>query len=248
MFQWDWRYVFEVSKLAYAHCHDLPVEQLDGWIEDGDDKPRYHRLIAKFKGKKAAILSEEIEGRAGLWERFACDHIPDLGIRIDVQLCRWMGYARRMHRTAAPMGHEDKAAFVALLALIDRKARAGGSVNLRVLTLFREHRVRNYYVEQVMTDAFKEVARTLQHLHPERSLEPKHDFGDADRAARVVQMFGAGYLMQHAAIEHEDKVLLFQISDACGIEFADGILQIWITHEDLAAGLFDRAVATFEMT
>ena len=49
-------------------------------------------------------------------------------------------------------------------------------------------------------------------------------------------MFGAGYLIQHAAVEHEDKVLLFQISDACGVIFEDGIVQIWITHEDLAAG------------
>ena len=54
-----------------------------------------------------------------------------------------------------------------------------------------------------------QTARHQRHLDPERSLEPLHvDFGDADRPAQIVQMFGAGCLLQHTAVEYEDKVLL----------------------------------------
>ena len=69
-----------------------------------------------------------------------------------------------------------------------------------------------------------QMARHQRHLDPERSLEPLHvDFGDADRPAQIVQVFGAGCLMQHTAVEHEDKVLL-------------------------AAGRFDNVISKMECT
>lgn len=247
VFQFDWPYVFEVAKVTYAQCQQLPVDELEDWIHHGDDQPRYHKLIARFKAQRQAILAQTLEGRAGLWERFSCDHVPSLDMRVDVQLRRWMGYARLM-QGRGPMAQADKLAFVALLRLIDRKARAGGAVNLKALRHFKEHNVRNDYVRMDMVAAFEHTAQALHKLHPERPAAVQNDYGDADQAARNVQMFGAGYLLQTAAVQHEDKVLLFQLSDAGGLFFEDGIVQLWITPDDLAAGRFDRVISTMECT
>lgn len=243
---WDWRYIFEVAKHAFAGCYDLPIEQINGWIEDGDDRPRYRKVLKRMEAKRASILGEDFADSPGWWERFSCDHIPALNMRIDVQLRRWMGYARVSQKRT--MTEEDKAAFVALLQLVDDEGNRKGLANLRVLTQFREHGVKKFYIEQVLKDAFGATAELLQHLHPERSLKANHDFGEADAAARHVQMFGAGYLCQHAAIEHEDKVMLFQISDACGIEVLDGVMQLWIAEDDLANARFSKTIVTLEST
>ncbi|NNE87532.1 MAG: DUF1963 domain-containing protein [Silicimonas sp.] len=67
---------------------------------------------------------------------------------------------------------------------------------------------------------------------------------------RQLQMVGLGYVIQSAPIDHEDKVLLLQVSNACGVNFGgyDMILQEWITYEDLAAGRFDRTISTLDMS
>ncbi len=245
VFQWTWEYIFEVCKRAYAGCHDLHVEEVKNWIEDGNDHPSFHRLIAKMEAKKAKIEAEKFSDRPGLWEGIACDHIPAVTMRLDVQLARWMGYARVMQKK--PQTEEDKRAFLAMLAPSECGNDCVTKADLRVLGKFRDHRVRAFYVEQEINKAFKRVAQERTDLHPGRSPDPVHDFGDTDRAAQVVQMFGAGYLMQNAAIKNENKVLLFQIANGGGLEL-DGILQVWIAHEDLAAGRFDQAFGTFETT
>lgn len=247
VFQFDWPYIFEVTKMAYAQCQQLPVDELETWIHNGDDQPRYRKLIRRFEEKKKEILAQQLGDKPGWWERISCDHVPAVNLRVDVQLQRWMGYARLM-QNKGPMSTADKLAFVELLKLVERKARAGGKVDLDSMRHFKEHRVRNDYVRKDMTKAFNHTAHTLQPLHPDRSPEPKNDYGEADQQARNVQMFGAGYLLQHAAVEHEDKVLLFQLSDAGGLLFEDGIIQMWITHEDLSGGRFDRVITTMEYT
>ncbi|MEM9425745.1 MAG: DUF1963 domain-containing protein [Pseudomonadota bacterium] len=248
VFQWTWEYIFEVMKRAYAECYDLPIEQIEGWIEDGDDRPRYHRVMKALKAKQSRIEGSAFSDRPGWWERYACDHVPSLDMRIDVQFARWMGYARVMQKK--PLTEDDKRAFIALLDLVEHPKDEYGPANLRVLAQFKVHNVKNYYVEQTLNHAFKNVAKDRTDLHPDRSVEPQHDFGDDARAAQNIQMFGAGYLMQHAAVEHEDKVLLFQISNGGGLTLGeiDGILQIWIAHDDLAAGRFEGAFATLETT
>ena len=60
--------------------------------------------------------------------------------------------------------------------------------------------------------------------YPVCGLEPSGaHFGDADRPAQIVQVFGTGCLMQHTAVEYEDKVLL-------------------------AAGRFDNVISKMECT
>lgn len=224
VFQWEWRYIFEVAKTAYASCFDFPIEELRYELDNGNDHRRFHKLIAKFEAKKDAVLRSEFEDRLGWWESISCDHIPSLDMRLDVQLRRWMGYARvTRHRG---MTQEDKEAFVALLHLVSSYEGDRRPADLKVMAMFPEHDARRSYLESIVSDGFERAATALRHLHPERSPEPTNDFGDADTAARHVQVFGAGYLLQHAAIEHEDKVMLFQLSDACGVEFVDGILQM----------------------
>jgi len=66
-----------------------------------------------------------------------------------------------------------------------------------------------------------------------------------------IQIFGAGFLLQSAALGNADKVMLFQFCDPFGlpIQLSGGsLLQIWITVEDLKHGRFDRIVATCECT
>ncbi|MEO0916229.1 MAG: DUF1963 domain-containing protein [Pseudomonadota bacterium] len=248
VFQWTWEYIFEVAKRAFADCHDLPIEEIEGWIEDGDDRPRYHRVIKALRTKKTKIEHGRFSDRPGWWESFACDHVPSLDMRVDVQFARWMGYARVMQKH--PLTDADKRAFIALLDLVEHPQDPRGPANLRVLTQFREHGVKKFYVEQVLHHAFKKVAKDRADLHPGRDIEPRHDFGDDARAAQNIQMFGAGYLMQNAAVDQEDKVLLFQVSNGGGLTLGeiDGILQLWIDPDALASGDFGKAFATFETT
>lgn len=246
VFQWDWPYLFEVTKKAYALCHNFPVTDLLFEIAAGNDRPRYRKFIAKFESKRDAILSSKFEDLSGWWEKFACDHIPALTMRVDVQLCRWMGYARVMRHQR--MTEADKEAFVALLKLVDSLSFDDGLADLRVLARFRHHNIHSFMIESAVSEGFQYAETELRHLHPEAAPKPDHDFGDADASARQVQVFGAGYLLDQAAIEHEDKVMLFQISSACGVEFSDGIIQIWIKKDDLAFARFEKAIATIELT
>ena len=67
-----------------------------------------------------------------------------------------------------------------------------------------------------------------------------------------LQMFGYGYNLQNAAVEHIDDVLLLQLGDAFGtaIDFSGqgAVLQLWVSPEDLAAGRFYAVTATLECT
>jgi uncharacterized protein YwqG len=63
------------------------------------------------------------------------------------------------------------------------------------------------------------------------------------------QILGAPWLLQSAALDHADKVLLLQIFSDRALEviWGDvGIVQYWITKPDLQSGRFERAFATME--
>lgn len=63
------------------------------------------------------------------------------------------------------------------------------------------------------------------------------------------QVLGAPWLLQSAALDHADKVLLLQIFSDRALEvlWGDvGIVQYWVAKPDLRAGRFDRVFATME--
>ena len=243
VFQWTWDYIFEFSKRAHAKCYDLPVEV----IEEYNDQlsPRYQRYVDKMKRRKAEILAETPVGKSSWWQKFAGGHAPSTDIRTDVQFKRWMHYARQSWHS--PMSEEDKRNFVAMLTKIEREADADTEANLAVLARVG-HDYEAWDVYRICKNVFKEIAHERSDLHPGRHAEPQFNFGDTD--TRQLQMFGLGYMIQSAPIEHEDKVLLLQVNNACGVNFggSDMILQVWITHEDLAAGRFDRTISTLDMS
>ena len=61
-------------------------------------------------------------------------------------------------------------------------------------------------------------------------------------------MFGFGECWQHATRDHHSDVLLMQIESVGGVIVNDGIVQVWISHEDLAAGRFEKTFTTMEMS
>ncbi|GAB5436281.1 MAG: hypothetical protein FalmKO_14060 [Falsiruegeria mediterranea] len=66
-----------------------------------------------------------------------------------------------------------------------------------------------------------------------------------------LQMFGQGFEIQSAISDHAGDSLLRQLGDSCGLPVgfgSDGIVQLWITPEDLANAKFDKVRMTFEMT
>lgn len=243
VFQWQWEYIFEFAKRAHAACHNLPVQV----IEDYNEAPnaRYRRFIDKMKAQKAEILNERLDGKSGWWQSIAGDHAPSTNIRTDVQFKRWMHYAR--HRQSTPMGEDDKRAFVAMLTKIKHDADTDAEANLATLARVG-HDFQGWDIYSICKDAFREIAHERSDLHPGRHAEPQFNFGDMD--TRQLQMFGLGYVLQSAPIEHEDKVLLLQLSNACGVNYGDVdmLLQVWITREDLAAGRFDRTISTLDMS
>ncbi|MEO9823688.1 MAG: DUF1963 domain-containing protein [Paracoccaceae bacterium] len=243
VFQWTWEYIFEFSKRAHAKCYDLPVQV----IEDHNDQvsPRYRRYINKMKQKKTEILAETLDGKSGWWQKTAGDHVPSTDIRTDVQFKRWMHYARQNQNKL--MSDDDKRAFVVMLQKIKCDADRDAPANLAALARVG-HAYEGWDVYMICKDAFKEIAHERSDLHPGRNAEPQFNFGDTD--TRQLQMFGLGYVLQRAPIEHEDKVLLLQLSNACGVNYGDVdmILQVWITHDDLAAGRFDNIISTLDMS
>ncbi|RLT96987.1 DUF3553 domain-containing protein [Ketobacter sp.] len=102
------------------------------------------------------------------------------------------------------------------------------------------------------------MARCLDLEQPNRDLlnaEEKEDFlscflvNKKDRVDIRHQMLGYGTNMQGTAEKHIDKVLLLQLySDGVmSWDFADvGILQFWITKDDLRKRRFDKVVVTME--
>ena len=98
-------------------------------------------------------------------------------------------------------------------------------------------------------DAFEAIATDRADMHPDRPLgKTKLSFGDKDNYHP--QVFGFGYLLQHAARENIDKVLLLQCEDECGLNLREvsGILQLWVNPSDLAVARFDRVLTTLEAT
>lgn len=243
VFQWTWEYIFEFAKRALAKCHDLPVQVIEDYNDDPG--PRYLKFIDKMKRLKREVLAERLDGKSSWWQRTAGDHAPSTNIRTDVQFKRWMHYAR--HSQHGPMTEADKQAFVAMLQKIEHDADTDAEANLAALARVG-HDYQGWDVYRICKDAFKDIAHERSDLHPGRHAEPQFNFGDTD--TRQLQMFGLGYVLQSAPIDHEDKVLLLQLSNACGVNYGDVdmILQVWITHEDLAAGRFDRAISTLDMS
>lgn len=94
-----------------------------------------------------------------------------------------------------------------------------------------------------------EALGIVKDLRAEDDANPKFDFREIDREKDMEQMFGKGYVLQSAAVEHDDKVLLLQIERVSGIDLdypSGGITQCWIEPADLAAGRFEKAFMTFE--
>lgn len=84
---------------------------------------------------------------------------------------------------------------------------------------------------------------------PERT---ENNYNLAGEGIIPLQMFGYGYLLQNAAYENRDEVLLLQIGDSFGtpLSFANHgvVMKIWINPHDLKAGEFHKATATWEST
>ncbi len=80
---------------------------------------------------------------------------------------------------------------------------------------------------------------------------PQHNFGFAF-GMPPFQMFGQGYVVQSAADDYADHVMMMQVGSCHGLPLSlggyTGIFQFWIKPEDLKANRFDTIFATREMT
>lgn len=162
---------------------------------------------------------------------------------IDAKLQNLLFHACRQKGDVIP--DAEKTDFLAFLSEIE--GWKGDPTELRLK--YTSERISKDDVRAVCVSVFENWAHA--HLQVGEDRTPAViNFGEDDRAAQITQMFGLGYLMQNAAVEHEDKVLLLQITDVAGVKFSriDGIYQIWIAHEALAAGHFEKAFGTMECT
>ena len=148
-----------------------------------------------------------------------------------------------------PLSESDKAAFAQLIAEINNDDNFDQPAELQIMSGFTSHKVTGWDVYMHAMDAFEAIAKDRTDLHPDRPLgRTKLNFGDKDNY--TPQVFGFGYLLQHAARENIDKVLLLQCEDECGLNLREvsGLLQLWIDPDDLAAGRFDQILTTLEAT
>ena len=247
-FRWEWEYIFEWAKRVFAACHELGLREAMDILNNKGDSQALRKFMSKLGKRKSAAEASRFDGNLTLWERFSCDHAPALDMRWDVQFFRWMNYARYSHRKGTAMGEQDKRDFVAMLQKLDREGDSTTPANLKMLARIQNHDIEVWDLYDASRTAFRNIASERSDLHPDRATEPQHNFGDDD--ARPTQMFGCGYLLQSAAIEHEDDILLLQTSNCAGAEFDryDMLFQMWIAQEDLAGGEFSRVKATLEMS
>ncbi|MEM1277546.1 MAG: DUF1963 domain-containing protein [Pseudomonadota bacterium] len=244
-FQWTWEYIFEWSKRVSVGLHELPAKHLE--IEEITPDAHTLDVLAALERRKAEIQAQQFIDRSPwIKQNPGLDAPPDPRLECVRQVEKWMQYSRHRQSQGMPMAETDKTAFVTLLRNIQFNGRLDDVMPLRVYEDLPGLEGDGWYVEEACKHAFRDIAKERTDLHPGRATEPQFNFGDADQEARPTQMFGCGYLMQHAAIDHEDKVLLFQVSSCAGIAFDSGVLQIWIEPEDLAAGAFEAAIVTSE--
>lgn len=246
-FQWTWDYIFEFGKQAYRECCELPVRELMFMCDDGADAKNARHLRERMLDKLDDLDAEVIEGPSKGWEKFKANRAPGLQMRDDVRFARWMSYARHQARTGAVVNEGDKRKFIDMLAHVGQEATANEKAHLRILARVAHHDFRKRDVHRACINAFQTIAVNRTDLHPTAGQRPKSPVEQND--ALPTQIFGAGALMQRAALDHEDKVLLMQVSQAAGADYAryDMLMQIWITPEDLAMGTFDKITTTLEL-
>ncbi len=195
--------------------------------------------------------------------------LPDLDDFFDRQAMHWFGIARQARGMPSSQQLED---FVDLLNEIplhnEKEDDEGYSLDTRIgwlETSIKESPAHAGYTTVAARDASGEAcARAMvryQNRFEAMSLSDQWDCHIIDAANRVVdpcfsigpiplQMFGSGFEVHHAVSDHADDVLLFQFGDGVGvpIDFGKyGVVQLWISPEDLANARFDRVRMSFEI-
>ncbi len=247
-FQWTWEYIFEVSQRIVLNLYEMPIEKMDRLIKSGNDWRLFFRFINRTIRKKRMRAQEEFNGKSGFWHWlfFRDFYTPPFNLGIDHAALRWMRYAK-MQRDR-PLTELVKDAFVSFMSEIDNEKAFDEIANLSAFFIVSDDRFTGWDVYTRCQDAFLELAADRTDLHPDRPVTYGVNFGRQE--ALPPQLFGFGYLLQHAAKEHLDKILLLQCEADCGLDLreASGIMQLWIEPDDLTNARFDNVITTLECT
>ena len=252
-YDWTWQSILDVSQIVAAGFYDLAIREvaddaptgLEGWIS--------RKFTAKMKAQKAAILTGNHSVPTTFWHRFRFKSggPPTADNFIDTQFEDWVANARI--NQDKPLTKEHEIAFQRLLKSVHENRHLDGPVQLSKLERMWYHKVQHWDIWSVLADALKDdVNPEVSSLQGRQSSIAQAINAVSEKTARKnvsrLQMFGFGECWQHAARDHHSDVLLMQIESVGGVIVNDGIVQVWISHEDLAAGRFEKTFTTMEMS
>lgn len=269
----DWEFVFDWCKAFLGACFDIAITRHERLLNEGENS-LFMRWVLQRRLKALTKQSHVLKGieyePLAASEDFMAANGPALTDYFDRQATHLFGPARY---TAGVPSKKDLAAFVDMLVEIQRHYEetdeAGYSLDTRIRWLeqsITESDAHAGHTNIAATDALKvayhhSVARRRRRFEA-LSLSEQWDCHIIDAAnaendpafssgPMPLQMFGCGFEMQHAVSDHEDDVLLFQFGDGMGtpLNFGPGgLVQLWISQEDLANARFDRVKLTFEIS
>lgn len=265
-----WAFIFDWAQHFYLYILSKLQDGLEEQLKDGDLHPDLPELISLFEG----FYKQVEETPYTPIERPFTEYLFSMPRRRsppDDQAKKWMGMAKTAN---GPVPGFVKRRIVDTWCEIYSSAQRDEPARLKLFEAFAGHTYRAQFIYEASRSAYirakrrgreridaeharADAAKTPEQLANEQVIRettfiPTPEYGNNYGGQIVpIQMFGAGYLLQNAAVQYADKVLLFQHCGGFGtpINFSDlGTLQIWIDPEDLAAGRFDKTITTYEMT
>ncbi|SMX45283.1 DUF1963 domain-containing protein [Actibacterium lipolyticum] len=266
----DWQFIFNWSKEFLRRCNIMTTDYLNEMADVGEDDPDLARAFSLLENtqKKQAQVYYEPKSSPTLTLLYG---LPKVSKPFDVQAMKWRELAKN---AKGPVPEFALKRFAETLCEFERNYGDGDpDLPLRVDFLDKlvvGHQNHAGHALVIAKDAFSYAVKLaderfqaeyrsedIQRAWDKRAISetrPRAAYAamtTQSTGALPFQMFGAGGMIQSAASERKDQVLLLQIGDSFGtpVRFApDGLFQLWIDPRDLAKGCFDHVEAKFEMT
>ncbi|MBO9452850.1 DUF1963 domain-containing protein [Tropicibacter sp. R16_0] len=269
----DWAFIFDWSRVFFAGCLTIALSEHRVFLKSGDMsnlmRRTMERRVRKMTAQRKQTKTRSFGQGRKPWFRFFDKPAP-VDMNFDYQARRWLN----LSRFATGYPSEDMLAcfadtLIELKRHYDETDDEGYNLGPRIWRLDASIDGHDAHAGNTLVaakDAFKTACKNAEKRHKSRfdmmsqadrwDSRVIHESGQSaapgfSLGTMPLQMFGQGFEIQSAVSDHVGDILLLQLGDSCGLPVGfgpDGIVQLWITPEDLANARFDNLRMTFEMT
>lgn len=264
-FLWSWELIFRWSKEFLRLCLNETLQELYRYRDLEPERDDIRSIIRAFRSKRTAVKKRTHTPKGGAlplnWIMRMIRNGPRRRQSFDVQATGWLKVSSNA-RGFVPEWVKHR--FVILLReILNATTQEDAVSDLQMLAGFKGQLWVNHHnvAGQAITAFENALAKMgpraihpkskeqlwLERLIQQTTIPTQPTGGNFGGGNMPLQMFGAGFLMQSAAVDHAQDVLLLQIGDPFGIALnLSALVQIWIHPADLGHGDFNRIVATVE--